>query len=203
MDDILTMLGTYLVFILAAITIENSVFARAMGLSRIITLVDNMTSTVVFCSLLTVTTILSGTAYYFLYNTYIKEMTGAAVYRVPAVVLCMSLSFMIVFVGAVKLIPYEYIGKAAEAMPTATFNCMVFGTVLLAGVEQLTLFKTVLFSFGSAIGYTLAILLVAEGQRKLQSRDIPAAFKGLPATLLYLAGLAMAIFCLTGRSFSI
>jgi hypothetical protein len=43
---------------------------------------------------------------------------------------------------------------------------------------------------------------VTEGQRKLQNRSMPSAFKGLPATLLFLAGLSLAVFGLTGYTFS-
>ena len=203
MNDVIQMLMTYLLLILTAITVENAVFARAMGLSRLISLVDNTPSTVIFSVLLLVTTTLSGVLYYYLHHLYISQMSEATMYRVLAVVLCMSVAFIFVFVVAIKLMPYEHVGKAAEAMPTATFNCMVFGTIMLTVSEQMTLVQTIVFSIGSAIGYTIAILLVTEGQRKLQSRDIPAAFKGLPATLLYLAGLAMAVYGFTGRVFSL
>ena len=203
MNDVLKMLGSYLLLTLTVVTVENAVFTRAMGLSRIISLVDNITSTMVFCSLLTVSTTISGIIYYFLYHSYVENMSNALIYRVVAVVLSMSVSYILVFIVAIKIMPYEHIGKAAEAMPTATFNCMVFGTIFLAGSEQMTLGKTIVFCIASSIGYAISILLVTEGQRKLQSRDIPAAFKGLPATLLYLAGLAMAIYGLTGRGFSV
>jgi len=203
MKDVTRELGIYLLLVLTTITIENSVFTRAIGLARIISLVDNITSTIVFCSLLAVTTTLSGILYYYLYSLYVVNLSNAIVFRVIAAILAMSVTFIIVFVIAIKIMPYEHIGKAAEAMPTATFNCMSFGTIMIAVGEEFTLLQTIVFCIGSVIGYMLAILLVTEGQRKLQSRDIPAAFKGLPATLLYLAGLAMAIYGFTGRVFSL
>ena len=202
MNEVVQMVGTFLLMAVTVISIENIVFTRAIGISRIISLVDNITSTVVFCSLLTVVTIVSGTVYYFLNDFFIKNMIDTAIYRVPAVVLVMSVTYIVIFIIAIKVMPYEHIGKAAEAMPTATFNCMVFGTILLATTEKLSLVETIIFCLGSAVGYTLAIILVGEGQRKLQSRDIPAAFKGLPCTLLYLAGIAMAIYGFTGRVFT-
>ena len=206
MYDVLRLLGSYLFLVLTAVTVENIVFARATGLSRIITLVDNITSTYVFCSLLTVITVTSGVLYYYAYNLFtmqIERADNSTVCRVLTAILCISVTYILVFIIAIKVMPYEHVGKAVEAMPTATFNCMVVGTILLACDKQMSLLQTVLFSLGSAAGYTLSILYVTEGQRKLQSRDIPAAFKGLPATLLYLAGLAMAIYGLTGRIFTL
>ena len=55
------------------------------------------------------------------------------------------------------------------------------------------------FVTGSALGYVLAVLVVTEGQRKLQNRNVPAPFKGLPVTLLYIGVLALAIYGFTGH----
>jgi len=203
MNNSVQMLGTYLLLVMTAITVENAVFARALGLSRLISLVDDTTDTVVFSVLLTASTVISGMFYHFLYSFVIEGMKNEVYFRALAVVLCMSSAFILVFILAVKLMPYEYVGKAAEAMPAAAFNCMVFGTVMLTAAERMSLVETIVFSAGSALGFTFAVLLVTEGQRKLQNRDIPAAFKGLPATLLYLAGLAMAVYGFTGRVFSL
>lgn len=203
MNNILQMIGTYFILIVTAITVQNAVLARGLGISRLISLVDDTTDTVVFSVLLTATTTISGVLYYFLYNHVIAGQSGEFYIRTLAIVLCMSVAFLIVFVISVKLMPYDLVGKAAEAMPIATFNCMVFGTVVLSLSANLTLVETIIFSIGSSIGFTLAVLLVTEGQRKLQNRDIPAAFKGLPATLLYLAGLAVAVYGLTGYTFSL
>ena len=203
MNEVARMLGTYLLLVLTAVTVENAVFARALGLSRLISLVDDTTNTVVFSILLTASTIISGIFYHFLYPEVESRISGEVYFRAPVVVLCMSAAFIIVFVLAVKLMPYEHVGKAAAAMPAATFNCMVFGTVVLAASEQMSLSQLIVFGIGSSIGFMLAVLLVTEGQRKLQNRDIPSAFKGLPATLLYLAGLAMAVYGFTGRVLSL
>lgn len=203
MNNVLQMIGSYFILIVTAITVQNAVLARGLGISRLISLVDDTTDTVVFSILLTATTTISGLLYYFLYHYVIAGQPGEIYIRTLAIVLCMSVAFLIVFVLSVKLMPYDLVGKAAEAMPIATFNCMVFGTVVLSLSAALDLLGTVIFSIGSSVGFTLAVLLVTEGQRKLQNRDIPAAFKGLPATLLYLAGLAVAVYGLTGYTFSL
>ena len=48
--------------------------------------------------------------------------------------------------------------------------------------------------------YPLAVVLVAEGQRRLRNRRIPMSFRGLPLTLLYLGMLALAIYGFTGHT---
>ena len=46
----------------------------------------------------------------------------------------------------------------------------------------------------------MAVVLVAEGQRRLRNRRIPMSFRGLPITLLYLGMLALAIYGFTGHT---
>ena len=48
----------------------------------------------------------------------------------------------------------------------------------------------------------LAVLVVREGARKLDNEDVPATFRGLPVTLLYIGILALAIYGFTGHLIS-
>ena len=55
-------------------------------------------------------------------------------------------------------------------------------------------------SFSGRVGYVLAVILVNEGQRKIQNRNLPAAFRGLPITLIYIGILALAVYGFTGHT---
>ena len=47
------------------------------------------------------------------------------------------------------------------------------------------------------VGFVLLCWLTAEGMERLDNPDMPQAFRGLPATLLYLGILAMALLGFT------
>ncbi len=96
-------------------------------------------------------------------------------------------------------------------------NCAVLGSILVvfrsgetilksynfipaSSVGYTTLVQTLGFCIGSGIGYTAALILVNEGRRRLSLSDVPKAFKGLPATLLYVGIFSLAIYGLTGHS---
>lgn len=64
--------------------------------------------------------------------------------------------------------------------------------MLIVTIQSLTLPQAIGFALGSGGGYYLAVVLVAEGQRRLRNRRIPMSFRGLPITLLYLGMLALA-----------
>lgn len=188
---------------IAAVLVQNIVLSRAIGVSSLLSLVDDTTSTAQFGLLLTSVTTLGGVFNWFV-NYYGLSAFGSNAYylRPLCLIACMSLAYLIVFVFVVKFTPSARLQKAADALPLATFNCTAIGTLLLSVSMQLELFDTICYSIGTGVGFVLAVLLVTEGQRKIQSDKTPVAFRGLPVTLLYIAGLALAIYGLLGYSFT-
>lgn len=187
---------------LISVTLQNTVLIRSFGISRLISLIDDAISTLIFGIMLTISMTLSGILYY-LYYRYLLPFLPEAVrqpLRPLGIILCMGLAFIIVFILSVKFAPYTYISDVVSALPLATFNCVVVGTLLIttSATAAYTMLDTIGFCIGAGMGFIVSVLLVTEGQRRLQNRRMPSAFKGLPATLLFLAGLAMAIYGLTG-----
>jgi Na+-transporting NADH:ubiquinone oxidoreductase subunit E/electron transport complex protein RnfA len=110
--------------------------------------------------------------------------------------------FIIVFVIAVKIAPYDKVTSAARQLPFAAFNTFVLGIILLQTSAQYGFWETVVFTVASNIGYMISYWMLREGDRLLQNRDVPEAFRGLPVRLLYLSALAVAFYALTGHSLS-
>ena len=76
---------------------------------------------------------------------------------------------------------------------------MLFRSLLIAFSGSYGLVQTVGFALGSGIGYTLAILLLCEGRRRIALSDVPRAFRGMPVMLLYAGILSLAIYGLIGH----
>ena len=81
----------------------------------------------------------------------------------------------------------------------ATFNTCLLGTLLISSVQNFNFAQTLGFALGSGIGYVLAVAVVMGGEKRLESEKIPAMFRGLPITLLYIGILALAIYGFTGH----
>ncbi len=203
MEMIVSSVARYFILAITAVTVENAVLARGLGISRLISLIDYTTDTKVFAILLTSSMTLSGVIFWFACRFLPEPYASGYMYIALTAVLCMAISFAVVFVLAIKLMPVNMVAKAAAAMPGACFNSMVLGTLFLTVQNTMTLLETVIFCVFSSLGFILAVLLVTEGQQKLQNREMPTAFKGLPATLLYLSGLSMAVYALVGHVFSL
>lgn len=200
MIAVLQTLGDFFLLMLVAMFVENTIFSRGIGLSRLVKLVtDSPVDSIIFCSLLTLIQVMSAPLGFFASQALAASGWWFQSYLRPlAFVLCAIVAFVL----AIILINVFRLPQRKEMMnvlPMATFNCAVLGPMLLSGVQNFTFVQTMGFALGSALGYGFAVILLSEGQRKLGSKKVPAPFRGLPINLLYLGILALAIYGLTGH----
>ncbi len=92
-----------------------------------------------------------------------------------------------------KAIPalYESLGVY---LPLITTNCAVLGVALTNVQKEYGILKSVVNGFATAVGFTIAIVILAGIREKLEYNDIPEPFKGMP-TVLLTAGLMAIAFC--------
>ena len=192
----------FFVYAVAAIAAQNAIFTRALGVSRLVKIVDDGSVELLkFGVLLTSVQFLSSLLGYFA-NRLLAGFSFSykAAFQPLVLVLCSVVAFFVVLLIVAllggKIAAKDYV----ELLPMATFNCCVLGTLLLTTLGGYTLAQTLAFSLGSSVGYVLAVLLVNEGQRKIQNRNLPATFRGLPVTLVYIGIMALAIYGFTGHT---
>ncbi|MBQ1357713.1 MAG: hypothetical protein IKD87_03285 [Oscillospiraceae bacterium] len=197
---------------LAGAFLSNAVLCRAMGLDRVKTIEEDSDEVIFFilqcaCSVLTsllfwLTKGIVGIPASLLDGMGISEYYARAFLWPLLIAIITAGVFFLVFVITVKVAPYDKVTSAARQLPFAAFNTFVAGTVLISASAEYSFFETLLYTIGANIGFIIANWMLREGNRKLQNREIPAAFRGFPSRLLYLAGLAIAFYALTGRSLS-
>lgn len=89
-------------------------------------------------------------------------------------------------------------GRIQRLLPLAAFNNVVVGVALVINHQvQVGAAAAVGLALGSCLGFLLLSWLTAEGMERLDNPDMPAAFRGLPATLVYLGILALALMGFT------
>lgn len=88
-------------------------------------------------------------------------------------------------------------------LPLITVNCIVLAVSLFMILRDYSFLKTLVFSFGSAVGWTLAIVLIAAINEKLELiGDIPKGLKG-PGIIMIIAGIIALSFLGFGGMVSI
>ncbi len=92
-----------------------------------------------------------------------------------------------------KAIPslYEALGVY---LPLITTNCAVLGVALTNVQKEYGILAGIVNGFATAVGFTVAIVILAGLREKMEHNDIPESFKGMPAVLLT-AGLMAIAFC--------
>ena len=192
----------FFVYAVVAVAAQNAIFTRALGVSRLVKMVDDGSVELLkFGALLTFVQFLSSLLGYFV-NRLLAGSSFAykAAFQPLVLVLCSVVAFFVVLLGVARVGGRIAAKDFVELLPMATFNCCVLGTLLLTTLGGYTLAQTLAFSLGTSVGYVLAVLLVDEGQRKIQNRNLPATFRGLPVTLVYIGILALAIYGFTGHT---
>ncbi|MEF9865777.1 MAG: Rnf-Nqr domain containing protein [Oscillospiraceae bacterium] len=199
MLDVLKSLGEFFLYAVIAVFAQNAVFSRSLGVSRLVKLVDDTTvDSITFGALLCFIQIISAPLAYFV-NLFLVRLSFKAYIRPLVLVLCSAVAFFIVLGVLVFVFKMESAKNVVAVLPMATFNCCILGTLFITTMQNFTLLQTLGFALGSGMGYVLAVVIVTEGQRKLQSRSVPTTFKGLPITLIYIGILALAIYGFTGH----
>ena len=116
-----------------------------------------------------------------------------------------TIVFILVIAALVQLVEM-FLKKTSRAiyealgiyLPLITTNCAVLGVALTNVQNGYNLLESVLCGFGTALGYTIAIVLLAGIRGRLDEEAIPAPFRGAPIVLLCAALMSIAFMGFAG-----
>ena len=77
-------------------------------------------------------------------------------------------------------------------LPLITTNCAVLGVALNNVTDGYGIFESTVVGFATAVGFTIAIVILAGLREKMEYNDVPAPFKGMPMVLLTSGLMAIA-----------
>lgn len=116
-----------------------------------------------------------------------------------------TIVFILVIAGLVqfvemvlkKVLPnlYEALGVY---LPLITTNCAVLGVAIINVQKEYTLLKSVVNGFGTAVGFTIAIVILAGIRERIEYNDIAPSFQGTPIVLVAAGLMAIAFSGFSG-----
>ena len=116
-----------------------------------------------------------------------------------------TIVFILVIAALVQLVEMvikKYSMAIYEALgvylPLITTNCAVLGVALINVTKSYTIFEGVVNGFATAVGFLIAIVLMAGIREKTEHNDIPESFQGSPIVLLTACLMAIAFFGFSG-----
>ena len=160
MEEVLQALASFFVYAVVAVFAQNAVFTRALGVSRVVKLVDDGTvDTVMFGSLLCAVQLISAPLGYFA-SGWISQLPYRDYIRPLVFLGCAAVAFFVVLLFSVVIFRVDGARRAVAVLPMATFNTCLLGTLLISSVQNFNFAQTLGFALGSGIGYVLVMLIV-------------------------------------------
>jgi len=83
-------------------------------------------------------------------------------------------------------------------LPLITVNCAILGGSLFMVERDYNLSESVVFGFGSGLGWALAITAIAGVREKLKYSDVPDGLRGLGITFITAGLMAMGFMAFSG-----
>ena len=104
-----------------------------------------------------------------------------------------TIVFILVIAALVQIVEM-FLKKTSPGifLPLITTNCAVLGVALTNVQNEYNFIESVLAGFGTAVGFTLAIVLLASIRTRIVEKDLPAPFRGAPIVLIAAALMSIA-----------
>ena len=83
-------------------------------------------------------------------------------------------------------------------LPLITTNCAVLGVALTNVQKTYNFVESVVNGVGIAVGFTIAIVLLAGVRERIEYKDVPYNFQGSPITLITAGLMSIAFFGFSG-----
>jgi len=83
-------------------------------------------------------------------------------------------------------------------LPLITTNCAVLGVALINVTKEYRLVPSIINGFGTAVGFTIAIIIMAGIRERIEFNNVPKAFQGSPIVLVTASLMAIAFFGFAG-----
>ena len=181
-----------LVILIGSSLVSNVVLSQFLGLcpflgvSRKTNTAAGMGAAVIF--VITLASAVAGLMYRFILQPLHIEYLQTICF---ILVIAALVQFVEMFLRKAMPALYEALGVY---LPLITTNCAVLGVALTNVQKEYGILTGIVNGFATAVGFTIAIVILAGLREKMEHNDFPESFKGMPAVLLT-AGLMAIAFC--------
>ena len=183
---------------LTAILIENFVLIKFLGICPFLG-VSKKVSTVAGMGIAVTFVMAMASALTYVVNTYLLVPFHLEYMQTLAFILLIAALVQLVEMFLQKSVPALYQALGIY-LPLITTNCAVLGVALTNVQNEYTFTQSVIAGFGTAVGYTIAIVLLAGIRERIDEESIPAPFRGAPVVLLAAALMSIAFMGFGGLS---
>ncbi len=186
----------YLYILLGTALVNNVVLVKFLGLCPFMG-VSNKLDSALGMGLATTFVLTLAAAASWLLEEYVLAPLDIAFLRILAFILVIAavVQFTEMVIRKASPLLYQVLGIF---LPLITTNCAVLGVALLNVQEQNGFVESILYGFGSALGFTLVLVIFAGLRERLALAEVPATFRGTPIAFIVAGLLSLAFMGFVG-----
>ncbi len=192
------MIKTLLLTLLTTALVNNVVLSQFLGLcpflgvSKNIKTAAGMGGAVIF--VITVSSALTS----LLYNSVLVPLQLTYMETIVFILVIAALVQLVEM--ALKKLSHGLYAALGVYLPLITTNCAVLGVALTNVQNGNDFIASVVAGFGTAVGFAIAIIILAGIREKMANNHVPHAFSGMPITLITAGLMAIAFYGFSGLS---
>ncbi|HPB06523.1 MAG TPA: electron transport complex protein RnfA [Prolixibacteraceae bacterium] len=186
----------YVQIIILALFVNNVVLSQFLGICPFLGVSNKISTAVGMGAAVIFVMALANLVTYMIYNFLLVPMH---------IEFMQTISFILVIAALVQMV--EIILKKVSPplyqalgifLPLITTNCAVLGIALLAVTKNYNLVQSVVYASATAVGFTLALVLMAGIREQMQLVKVPKGMQGTQLSLIIAGLLAMAFMGFSG-----
>lgn len=182
-------------FLVTIALLQNIVLTTGFGSSMMMHTVRKPKNIWLFTAVLTVFTVLTVLIAYPL-----DRLAGTAItnYWRPLMLVGITVVLYLIITPVTRKVAPRFYARISALLPIAAFNNLVLGIALVSNVQFTSGLGGIIgLAVGACLAFGLLTWLTAEGIERLDNPDMPDAFRGMPATLVYIGLVALALMGFT------
>jgi len=189
-------MNEYMLLLIGSALVNNVVLVKFLGLCPFMG-VSNKLDTAISMGLATTFVLTLAAVASWLIEHYILLPLGIGYMRIIAFILVIAavVQFTEMVIQRTSPMLHQLLGIY---LPLITTNCAVLGVALLNLQEENSLIESMVFGIGSALGFTLVMVLFAGLRERLAGADVPPLFAGTPIGFIVAGLLSLAFMGFSG-----
>ena len=186
----------YILIVISAIIVNNVVLAQFLGICPFLG-VSNKVGTAVGMAIAVTFVIVLATMVTYLVQVYVLDKLGIGFMQTITFILVIAALVQMVEI-ILKKISQPLYQALGIFLPLITTNCAVLGVAILVIKKDYNLLEGVVYGGATAIGFGLALIILAGIREQLDLVEVPKGMKGVPLSLVIAGILALAFMGFTG-----
>ena len=186
----------YILIIIAGVFVNNIVLSQFLGICPFLG-VSKKIDTIIGISGAVLFVMVVATIFTWLLQTFVLTPLGVDFLQTVSFILVIAALVQCVEIILKKLSPGLY-AALGIFLPLITTNCAVLGVAILVIQKNFNLVRSLVYAVSGAIGFGLALILLAGLREALAIRNVPQAMRGMPIALLTAGMLALAFMGFSG-----